>query len=98
MLWLIAIICLTTTSAYYCIDRVGSATFVTKLDLLKGYWKVNLDRPQSCTFVGCGKVCLMNTEIDATVNFSVPTSLANYIGVFARILRLLLKVSMPQML
>lgn len=25
-----------------CIDRVGSATFVTKLDLLKGYWQVPL--------------------------------------------------------
>lgn len=23
-----------------CVDRVGSATFVTKLDLLKGYWQV----------------------------------------------------------
>lgn len=25
-----------------CIDRVGSAEFVTKLDLLKGYWQVSL--------------------------------------------------------
>ncbi|KAI2644852.1 Retrovirus-related Pol polyprotein from transposon 17.6 [Labeo rohita] len=25
-----------------CVDRVGSATFVTKLDLLKGYWQVPL--------------------------------------------------------
>lgn len=25
-----------------CIDRVGSATYVTKLDLLKGYWQVPL--------------------------------------------------------
>lgn len=24
-----------------CIDCVGSATFVTKLDLLKGYWQVH---------------------------------------------------------
>lgn len=27
---------------YDCIDRVGSADFVTKLDLLKGYWQVPL--------------------------------------------------------
>ncbi|XP_073721213.1 uncharacterized protein [Misgurnus anguillicaudatus] len=27
-----------------CIDRVGSATFVTKLDLLKGYWQVPLSQ------------------------------------------------------
>ncbi len=25
-----------------CVDRVGSAWYVTKLDLLKGYWKVPL--------------------------------------------------------
>lgn len=25
-----------------CVDRVGSAKFVTKLDLLKGYWQVPL--------------------------------------------------------
>ncbi len=25
-----------------CVDRVGSATFVSKLDLLKGYWQVPL--------------------------------------------------------
>lgn len=26
----------------YCVDRVGSAKYVTKLDLLKGYWQVPL--------------------------------------------------------
>ena len=30
-----------------CIDRVGSASFVTKLDLLKGYWQVPLT-PRAC--------------------------------------------------
>lgn len=25
-----------------CIDEIGSATFVTKLDMLKGYWQVPL--------------------------------------------------------
>lgn len=25
-----------------CVDRIGSATYVTKLDLLKGYWQVPL--------------------------------------------------------
>lgn len=27
-----------------CVDRVGSAKFVTKLDLLKGYWQVPLSQ------------------------------------------------------
>lgn len=30
-----------------CIDQVGSASFVTKLDLLKGYWQVPLT-PRAC--------------------------------------------------
>lgn len=36
-----------------CVDRVGSATFVTKLDLLKGYWQVPLTERASeiCAFV-----------------------------------------------
>ncbi len=25
-----------------CIDNIGSASFVTKLDMLKGYWQVPL--------------------------------------------------------
>lgn len=39
-----------------CIDRIGSAKYITKLDLLKGYWQVPLtERAQdiSC-FVACG--------------------------------------------
>lgn len=36
-----------------CVDRVGSANFVSKLDLLKGYWQVPLTPRASeiCTFV-----------------------------------------------
>lgn len=30
------------TRMEHCIDRVGSATFVTKLNLLKGYWHFTL--------------------------------------------------------
>lgn len=26
-----------------CVDRIGSASYVTKLDLLKGYWQVSLN-------------------------------------------------------
>lgn len=32
----------TITRMEHCIDRVGSATFVTKLNLLKGYWHFTL--------------------------------------------------------
>ena len=38
----------TKTDAYpsprleYCIDRIGQASFVSKFDLLKGYWQVPL--------------------------------------------------------
>ncbi len=31
-----------------CIDQVGSASFVTKLDLLKGYWQVPLSQWDLC--------------------------------------------------
>ncbi len=34
-----------------CVDRVGSANFVSKLDLLKGYWKVPLTPHATETFV-----------------------------------------------
>ncbi|KAK7929155.1 hypothetical protein WMY93_005550 [Mugilogobius chulae] len=36
-----------------CVDRVGSAVFVTKLDLLKGYWQVPLTQraKEICAFV-----------------------------------------------
>lgn len=30
-----------------CVDQVGSASFITKLDLLKGYWQVPLT-PHAC--------------------------------------------------
>ncbi len=34
-----------------CVDNVGSARFVTKLDLLKGYWQVSLNRTGSRNFL-----------------------------------------------
>jgi hypothetical protein len=60
----------------YCIDKVGHAKFVSKFDLLKGYWQVPLSRRAcevsafvtpdglflSCfLFVGVGKLLIAST-------------------------------------
>lgn len=45
-----------------CIDQIGNAQFITKFDLLKGYWQVPLTpRAQECScFVALGRTYLCN--------------------------------------
>nr|XP_046272302.1 uncharacterized protein LOC124073826 [Scatophagus argus] len=73
-----------------CIDRVGAARYVTKLDLLKGYWQCLQDASLTlnlakCEFakatitylgkkVGQGQVRPVDAKITAIAEFPVPTT------------------------
>ncbi|KAK7918866.1 hypothetical protein WMY93_010150 [Mugilogobius chulae] len=67
-----------------CVDRVGSAIFVTKLDLLKGYWQVPLT-PRA------KEVCAFVTP-DAFLQYTVmPFGVRNAPATFQRLVNLVLR-------
>ncbi|KAI2664116.1 Transposon Ty3-I Gag-Pol polyprotein [Labeo rohita] len=70
-----------------CVDNISSARFVTKLDMLKGYWQVPLTSQASeisafvtpdnflqYTEVGQGQVRPVEAKVTAIVEYPVPTT------------------------
>lgn len=51
-----------------CVDRVGSAKFVTKLNLLKGYWQAPLTTRIADISVGPDFAHPFKLEVDASAN------------------------------
>jgi len=46
-----------------CVDRVGSAKYVTKLDLLKGYWQVPLTKRAAEISAFVTPVCFLECTV-----------------------------------